>query len=243
MGHAGWQCRPHEGLATRSPRTGRLPERRLRRPGRRRRLRPGGPDRERLHRADARRLARDRRRRHPGRLPHLQLRRAGPYRRQPSGLSPARARAGKSTTTHTTSAASGSATTTRKSAAGSPSRGPTMPWSPSRSQISPGGTPAGSPLTGALTTPTRPPSQPCSAPCCKGPGTARRAAPSPGSGPWRRSAPALPGPASPAALPAAAGDGYDRPEDDHDEDRDEAVTGTVVGFGLFDPLDGQDGYR
>lgn len=55
--------------------------------------------------------------------------------------------------------------------------------------------------------------------------------------------PALPGPASPAALPAAAGDGYDRPEDDHDEDRDEAVTGTVVGFGLFDPLDGQDGYR
>lgn len=52
--------------------------------------------------------------------------------------------------------------------------------------------------------------------------------------------PALPAPVSPTSL-AASGPGCDDGTDDHGEN--EAVTGTVVGFGLFDPLDDQDGYR
>jgi len=46
--------------------------------------------------------------------------------------------------------------------------------------------------------------------------------------------PALPEEALPPALPAADAPGYDDGPDDEDED--EAITGTVVGFGLFDPF-------
>jgi hypothetical protein len=52
--------------------------------------------------------------------------------------------------------------------------------------------------------------------------------------------PALPGPASPPALPAAGSAGHDGPDD---PDEDEAVTGTVVGFGLFDPFGEDRGHR
>ena len=52
--------------------------------------------------------------------------------------------------------------------------------------------------------------------------------------------PALPEPTSPPALPAAGGPGYD---DGPDEDEDEAITGTVVGFGLFDPFGEDRGSR
>jgi Mu transposase-like protein len=45
---------------------------------------------------------------------------------------------------------------------------------------------------------------------------------------------ALPEPASPPALPAGDPGWDDRPDEDPDED--EAITGTVVGFGLFDPF-------
>ena len=51
--------------------------------------------------------------------------------------------------------------------------------------------------------------------------------------------PALPQPAALPALPAAGTAGYDDgPDGDLDEDGDdgEAITGTVVGFGLFDPF-------
>jgi hypothetical protein len=51
---------------------------------------------------------------------------------------------------------------------------------------------------------------------------------------------ALPQPGALPALPAADA------EEDHDDpggDRDEAVTGTVVGFGLFDPFNEDRGHR
>jgi hypothetical protein len=57
--------------------------------------------------------------------------------------------------------------------------------------------------------------------------------------------PALPGPPFPPALPAAgsaAGDGLDDLEEE-DDSADEAITGTVVGFGLFDPFGEDKGNR
>jgi hypothetical protein len=47
--------------------------------------------------------------------------------------------------------------------------------------------------------------------------------------------PALPEPAAPPALSAAGDPGYDDGPDD-DLDEDQVITGTVVGFGLFDPF-------
>jgi hypothetical protein len=52
--------------------------------------------------------------------------------------------------------------------------------------------------------------------------------------------PALPQPAAQPALPAAGGPG---PDDDPDEDEGQEVTGTVVGFGLFDPFGEDRGSR
>jgi hypothetical protein len=50
--------------------------------------------------------------------------------------------------------------------------------------------------------------------------------------PWEALPPALPAPAEPPALLPAAGPSDDEPDDGQDEE----VTGTVVGFGLFDPF-------
>jgi hypothetical protein len=51
--------------------------------------------------------------------------------------------------------------------------------------------------------------------------------------------PAPPQQAPPAALPAAQGPAPDEEPDD-DPDEEQEITGTVVGFGLFDPF-GEDG--
>lgn len=55
---------------------------------------------------------------------------------------------------------------------------------------------------------------------------------------------ALPGPAFPPTLPAAGSAAGDRPDDvEEDDSADEAITGTVVGFGLFDPFGEDKGNR
>ena len=48
--------------------------------------------------------------------------------------------------------------------------------------------------------------------------------------------PALPEPAAPRALPAAGDADWDDRPDDDDRGEEQEVTGTVVGFGLFDPF-------
>jgi hypothetical protein len=54
--------------------------------------------------------------------------------------------------------------------------------------------------------------------------------------------PALPEPAAPLALPAVGDPGWDDgPDDGPDEEQE--ITGTVVGFGLFDPFGEDKGSR
>ena len=56
--------------------------------------------------------------------------------------------------------------------------------------------------------------------------------------------PALPEPFSLPALPPAGDPGYgDGPDDDPDKDEEQEITGTVVGFGLFDPFSEDKGPR
>ncbi len=227
-----------------------FPERRLRRAGRRRRLRPGRADRRGLHRADASRLALDRGRRHPGRLPHLQLprdpplrapavRRRGqghplggprrPLRRQPRlGPQPPRPRQ-RARLVHRPvdppldghPAVRGLHLAARPQDRRRAGPGPHQRdrrRDRARRPAAPGrGRPGGQPRPGPAESRGSP------------------AAPAAGRGP----AAALPAPAALPALPAAAGGG----DGDSEAGGDGEVTGTVVGFGLFDPFGEDRGNR